>query len=100
MRKPIDYRKAQLLSLMVNDSGDPPIGYTHLELSRAIGLKKSPWTLKILHELMRDGYVQCCPYGSQLSNGMPVHVYYVPIEQREAAKEYADNVFDYHSLPF
>lgn len=100
MRKPIDYRKAQLLSLMVNDSGDPPYGYTHLELSRAIGLKKSPWTLKILHELMRDGYVQCCPHGLQLPNGMLVHVYYVPIEQREAAKEYADNVFDYHSLPF
>lgn len=100
MNKPIDYRKAQLLSLMVNDLGDSPLGYTHLELSRALGLKKSPWTMTILDELMRDGYVKCHPYGLQLRNGLLVHVYYVPIEQREAAKEYADNVFDYHSLPF
>lgn len=100
MRKPIDYRKAQLLWLMAHDPGDPPFGYTHLELSRAIGLKKSPWTMTILQELMRDGYVQCRPYGLQLRNGLLVHAYYVPIEQREAAREYAYNVFDYHSLPF
>lgn len=79
-------RFARTIDMLTTLIGQGTYGITALELSRAVGLKRTPYFMELLRNLVDTGIV--AHYSGNTRNGLPVRRFYVPEDRVSDAYDY------------